>query len=322
MGRALLGVTPGTTRPPTPQGIDISARGENTVLCKNGPVSARRPPEVACQVWYPAKVEMQDVQTPIAQAINPARPAYPLILYAHAKRRWITCPENVHERLSQGLADYTHDFRRADRLLSQLAAHGFVVAAPDLGWLVETFELGDWSGVGGLPRARILLAVYDYLQRNSRNWRIDTSRLGLIGHSTGGAAVLSLPEKLPQTKFIGLIAPGGPEHVLAKVRRSPATMVIVSTLEQQLVHDPVKYLYDPAPSPKVLVRLEGANHLGFTDLCTEDNKVCMDGEPPAFIDRATQQNIAARYLSAMARLFILEDRSALAVLREATQAQL
>ena len=74
--------------------------------------------------------------------------------------------------------------------------------------------------------------------------------------------------------------------------------------------------------PKVLVRLDGANHLGFTDLCTEDNKVCMDGEPPAQMDRAKQQDLAATYLSAMARMFLLGDRSALAILKEGTEAEL
>jgi len=303
-----------------PEGIDISDRGENQISCKNGPVFARRPPDISGQVWYPARQESQDMGQEIPGAV--AQGTFPLILYAHAKRRWLSCPEHVHERLPSSYADYSHDFRRADRLLSHLASHGFVVVAPDLGWLVETFEVGDWGNVGGLPRARILRAVHDYVSRNAAAWRVDVQRVGLIGHSTGGAAVLSLPEVLKGVKFVGLIAPGGTEAVLAKARKSPATMVIVSSLDIQLVHDPVEYVYKPAPNPKVLVRLEGANHLGFTDLCTEDNKVCMDGEPPAQMDRAKQQDLAATYLSAMARVFLLNDRSALAILREGTEAAL
>jgi predicted dienelactone hydrolase len=320
VGRALLGVTPGTARPPTPAGINISDRAENTITCKNGPVTARRPDEIAGQLWYPARKEAHDAGTPIGE--NLAQGSFPLILYAHAKRRWLTCPEHVHQLLPSAYADYSHDFRRADRILSKLASYGFVVAAPDLGWLVETFELGDWENPAGLPRAKILRELHGYLAHKAREWRIDLDRIGLIGHSTGGAAVLSLTEVLPGVKFVGLIAPGGSEHVLAKVRGSPATMVIVSTLDVQLVHDPVDWVYRPAPEPKVLVRLDGANHLGFTDLCTEDNKVCMDGEPPALIDRMTQQDLAATYLSAMARRFLHGDRSMTAILKQATEARL
>lgn len=321
VGRALLGVTPGTRRPPTPAGIDVSARGENQISCKNGPVSAKRPPDIAAQIWYPSRQEHSVMETPIPESVAPGGP-YPLILYAHAKRRWLTCPEHVHELLPSSYSDYSHDYRRVDKVLSHLASYGFVVAAPDLGWLVETFETGDWQGVGGLPRGRILLALHDYLSANAGPWRIDPTRIGLVGHSTGGAAVLPLLEVMKGVKFVGLLAPGGTEAILAKARLSPATMVIVSSLDLQLVHDPVEYVYKPAPNPKVLVRLEGANHLGFTDLCTEDNKVCMDGEPPASIDRAKQQELAATYLSAMARLYLLGDRTALGILRESTAAAL
>ena len=305
-----------------PEGVDISDREENHVRCPKGILAARRPADIAAQVWYPAKQDSNDVLRPVPDLVSPRGGRFPLILYAHAKRRWLTCPEHIPAPLDTAFSDYSQDFRRADRMLSQLASQGFVVAAPDLGWLVETFELGDWTEPNGLPRARILRALHQHLLRNARNWRVDFERIGLIGHSTGGAAVLSLLEMVPQVKFVGLIAPGGPEHVLAKSRRSPATMVIAASIDLQLVHDPVDYVYKPAPNPKVLVRMEGANHLGFTDLCSEDNRMCMDGDPPGLMDRATQQNLAASYLSAMARLYLLGDKSAEAVLRQATEAQL
>jgi predicted dienelactone hydrolase len=297
VGRALLGVTPGTQRLPLPAMIDLSTRGENTVQCKNGPLSARRPAEIAAQLWYPAKEESRDFSRELAIA----RPA-PLILYAHAKRRWLTCPEHIPEPLPSAFSDYSLDFQRTDRMLSHLASHGFVVAAPDLGWLAETFELGDWEGVGGLPRARILKEVFDYLKPRPG---IDTRRIGLVGHSTGGAAVLALQEQLPATRFIGLIAPGGEETILKKAAQSPATLVIVSTLDLQLVRDPV-LVYRDARDPKVLVRIDGANHLGFTDLCSEDNKVCIDGDPPGLIDRNRQQDLAAGYLAAMATRYLIQ----------------
>lgn len=308
VGRALLGVTPGTERPGMPPSVDISSRGENTIQCPQGPYSATRPPDIGAQLWYPARVETSDVGVPVEQ--NLARGPFPLILYAHAKRRWLTCPEHIPEPLPTWYSDYSDDFRRADRLLSQLASHGFVVAAPDLGWLVETFETGDWEGPGGLPRSRIMLALHQHLAKKARLWRLDIRRLGLVGHSTGGGACLALLDRLPEVKFVGLIAPGGDEKWLANATKSPATLVILATLELQLVHDPMKYIYEVAPRPRVLVRIEGANHLGFTDLCSEDNRVCMDGDPPGLIDRMRQQDIAARYVSAMARAYLYRDGGA------------
>jgi dienelactone hydrolase len=308
VGRALLGVTPGTVRPTVPASVDISDRGENTIQCPQGPYTAKRPAEIAAQLWYPARIETGDVGVPVEQ--NLAGGPFPLILYAHAKRRWLTCPEHIPEPLPAWYTDYGQDFQRADRLLSQLASHGFVVAAPDLGWLVETFETGDWDGVGGLPRARIMLALHEHLAAKAKLWRIDMSRIGLVGHSTGGGACLALLDRLKNVRFTGLIAPGGDEKWLANAARSPATLVILATLELQLVHDPVKYIYEVAPRPRVLVRIEGANHLGFTDLCSADNRVCMDGDPPGLIDRMRQQDIAARYVSAMARAYLYKDGGA------------
>jgi len=311
VGRALLGVTPGTQRPAMPAEADLSDRSENTIQCKNGPLAAKRPDSIAAQLWYPAREESQDFSRNIPR--HSGRGPYPLILYAHAKRRWLTCPEHIPDPLDGELADYSRDFRRADRMLSHIASHGFVVAAPDLGWLAETFEVGDWQ-VDGLPRTRILRTLHEYLASRAGAWHLDMERIGLVGHSTGGAAVLALQEFVPP-KFIGLIAPGGDERILAKVAKSPATLVIVSSLDLQLVRDP-ELVYRDAPEPKVLVRLEGANHLGFTDLCSEDNQKCMDGEPPALMDRNHQQDIAAAYLSAMARLHLRGEKSMRAFLSQ------
>ena len=307
MGRALLGVTPGTSQPAMPQTVEI-AHSANATQCRNGMLSTQRPGRIAAAVYYPAQQDSTDVKRPIDGSISRGA-RHPLLLYAHGKRRWLTCPEHVPPGLDSALSDPGQDFRRVDRLLSHVASHGFVVAAPDLGWLVETYEEGGWDGVGGLPRARILVALHAALAERAQAWfggRLDLERLGLIGHSTGALACLAALERLGQVKALGLLAPAAKDEFPAY--RSPATLIVTSSIDLQLVRDPAD-LYRAAPPPKVMVSLEGANHLGFTELCTEDNRTCIDGDPPGLIKRDLQQDVAAAYLAAMMRLQLSGDQS-------------
>lgn len=310
VGRALLGVTPATAQPAMPAAVEISHRPGNAIHCANGMLSAERPGRIAAALHYPAREDSTDVERPIADWIDRSR-RHPLVLYAHAKRRWLTCPEHVPPGLDSSLSDPGQDFRRAERLLSHIASHGFVVAAPDLGWLVETFEEGDWDGVGGLPRARILVALHAALAEHAGGWfggALDLGRIALVGHSTGAAACLAANERLKGVRALGLIAPGVDDALRPKARRSPATLVIASSLDLQLARDPA-LVYREARRPKLMVRLEGANHLGFTELCTDDNRACIDGEPPASIARAVQQDVAASYLAVFLRHYLAGERS-------------
>ena len=288
--RAILGVAPGTTRLPVPREVPFDPR---LMGCRNGLSQAVRPDTVAAAVYYPA---------------SPGR--FPLILYAHAKRTQLHCPEDVPPRLRRAFADYTQDYLRAGRILSHLASHGFVVAAPDLGWLLPMLEAGAWDAPPSLARSRLLVALHEHLVSHPA-WfggRADPRRLALFGHSTGAAACMSARQRLPQARLLGLLAPAAFDIPPKTPSPPPVTLVIDGTRDTSQGVRP-EVVYDHSPRPRVLVTLQGANHLGYTDLCSPDNRVCADRDTPGDIARDAQQDAAAALLAAAARLWLLGDHA-------------
>jgi hypothetical protein len=306
VARALLGVTPGTERPAMPPLVHISNWIQNVVNCPGGPVlKAERPDRISVAVYYPAVEESVDVSRSIPSLLHSGR-TWPVILYAHARRKWITCPADVKAGLDPSLSDFTQDFRRVDRLLSHVASHGYVIAAPDLGWLVHTDEFADLELGEDSPRATILIAVHDALRAGAGSWfdnRLNFRKLALFGHSTGAAACLLARRQLTAASLLGLIAPAMQEDALAEAEHAPTTLVIGGTRDtgQAAIPDVV---FARLQARKILVTMEGANHLGFTELCTVDNQTCMDTDPPGATSRIVQQEVAAAYLAAAARLFL------------------
>src|SRR5687768_7783967 len=110
--RAVLGVTAGTTRVPVPEEVPFSSQ---LMRCRNTVSQVVRPESITAAVYYPV-----------------TRGRYPLILYAHAKRTRLYCPENIPIGLDRSFFDHTRDYLRGARIHEHLASHGFVVVVPDL----------------------------------------------------------------------------------------------------------------------------------------------------------------------------------------------
>ena len=290
VARAILGVAPGTTRLPVPAEVPFEPR---LMGCRSGLSQALRPDSVAAAVYYPASTGR-----------------FPLILYAHAKRTRLHCPEDVPPRLARAFADPTRDYLRTGRILSHLASHGFVVAAPDLGWLLPMLEGGAWNQPPSLARSRMLVALHEHLASHPR-WfggRADPGRLALFGHSTGAAACMSARQRLPHARLLGLLAPAAFDIPPETPSPPPVTLVIDGTRDTSQGVRP-EVVYDHSPRPRVLVTLQGANHLGYTDLCSPDNRLCADADMPGAIAREAQQDAAALLLAAAARLWLLGDET-------------
>jgi len=288
--RAVLGVAAGTTRVAVPDEVPFSSQ---LLRCSRTVSQVVRPDSIAAAVYYPAQ---------------PGR--FPLILYAHAKRTRLYCPEDVPPGLDRSFVDHTQDFLRAGRILSHVASHGFVVAAPDLGWLMHMFEGGAWDAPPSLARTRLLVALYEHLAAHPA-WfggRADPQRLALFGHSTGAAACMTARQRLPHARLLGLLAPAAFDAAVRTPAPPPVTIVIAGSRDTSQGVRP-DLAYEHSPRPRALITLRGANHLGFTDLCSANNRVCADLDTPGDIARDAQQDAAAAYLAAAARLVLLGDEA-------------
>jgi hypothetical protein len=287
--RVLLG-RGGTTRVPVPEEVPFSSQ---LIRCEPGIAQVVRPDAVTGAAYYPE---------------TPGR--YPLILFAHAKRTRLYCPEDLPAGLNRAFADHTRDFLRPERVLSHVASHGFVVVAPDLGWLMHMFEGGAWDAPPSLARSRLLVALYRHLEAHPE-WfggRADPGRLGLFGHSTGAAACMTARQRLPAARLLGLLAPAAFDRPVETPDPPAVTLVIAGSHDTEQGVRP-DLVFEHSPRPRAMVVIRGANHLGFTALCAADNRVCADLDAPGEISREVQQATAAAYLAAAARLVLRGDEA-------------
>lgn len=288
--RAVLGVAAGTTRVAVPDEVPFSSQ---LLRCSRTVSQVVRPDSITAAVYYPAQPG-----------------SFPLILYAHAKRTRLYCPEDVPPGLDRSFVDHTQDFLRAGRILSHVASHGFVVVAPDLGWLMHMFEGGAWDAPPSLARTRLLVALYEHLAAHPA-WfgaRADPQRLALFGHSTGAAACMTARQRLAHARLLGLLAPAAFDAAVRTPAPPPVTIVIAGSRDTSQGVRP-DLAYEHSPRPRAMITLRGANHLGFTDLCSASNRVCADLDTPGDIARDAQQDAAGAYLAAAARLVLLGDEA-------------
>src|SRR4051812_39019207 len=133
-----------------------------------------------------------------------------------------------------------------------LASFGFVVIG------VETNSTTDFDTARGTQ----LLAALDYLtQRSSVRDRVDSSRLGVIGHSMGGGGAISAAERRPSLKAAVPLAPFSPSQNLSTDQ--VPTMIISGQNDTVVTPSYLDGLYAtmPAATQSAFVELTGADHL-------------------------------------------------------------
>jgi dienelactone hydrolase len=146
-----------------------------------------------------------------------------------------------------------------------LASFGFVVIG------IETTTRSD----GADARATELLAALDYLtQRSPVRDRVDPARLGVMGHSAGGAGTILAAEQRPSLKAAVGLAPGTPGSLSMASLRVP-TMVIGGQTDPTVTPSYLDNLYAtlPASTPSDFVQIAGADHLFFTHANNTEMKV-------------------------------------------------
>ena len=322
VGRATLGRTPETT----PLSLPGSIRWyEHGVSCPNMPAVVISPSTpVPVSVYYPTASAVLSEAHPINIDFGSKQKfpyqenvRFPLMLFAHA-RRVPVCPDAFPSGADLGLLDISQDFRRVETILRHVASHGCVVMAPDLSGL--TFSASPFA-----DRAAILVALYEHIQTlpSSVLARLDLNVVVLAGHSTGGGACLAARSSIvaaggPTPVAVGVLAPAVEASMATSLSAtvSPAVlMVIKGTLDNVVASDPAN-VYAGGNVPKMLVTIPGANHFGYTDICSPDNKVCpaLDDSPGA-IPRVSQQVTAGGFLAALTRTFAFGDLLSLPYLR-------
>jgi dienelactone hydrolase len=139
----------------------------------------------------------------------------------------------------------------------RLASFGFVVLG------IETTSRTDSADA----RATQLLAALDYLtQRSPVRTRVDAARLGVIGHSAGGAGALLAALRRPSLKSAVGLAPGSPVGDLTLSGDQVPTMFIAGQRDPVVTPAYLDKLYAtmPVALKKAYVQIAGADHLFAT----------------------------------------------------------
>jgi dienelactone hydrolase len=223
--------------------------------------------------WLPAplqKVVQKVVQTlPHAESIAypsggvrgvPVAPGrYPLVVFSH------------------GYGGYRD---QSTFLTAHLAAWGFVVAAPDQYSTDLAEVLGGPTGAKkntsdeeDLGATIDLLARADASGSSPFHGHVDTTHVGAVGHSGGGAAAEALAAADPHVvTFIGLA--GATVGSFGQTKTGPASkapaqpgMLMSGTADRVVFSASMTTAYERMNEPKRLVLLRNFGHLVFADVC-------------------------------------------------------
>ena len=249
-------------RQTTRMGYDPFAEGPHGVAMRSGELrdprrDARR---LDYEVWYPAE--------PGALA-GPC----PLLLYSHAS--------GGHRRQSSFLC-------------SHLASHGYVVAAADhAGNTAADFaERTRRRARGRAPTdpemqayiARIIADRVPDLRTlcdevigrgaSEISAMVDPGRIGLVGWSFGGWAVLAAVEADDRFGAVAALAPAGSSNPLPGIipakltyerKREAPTLILAADQDRFIPLSGLREIFDRTPSAKRMYVLHGADHQHFAD---------------------------------------------------------
>jgi len=239
------------------------------------------------EVWYPATkasvagkpVATYDVATWLPPSLKKLIPAGFTVSYPSGGVFGVPVAPGRYPLVvfSHGYAGFRD---QSTFLTARLASWGFVVAAPDHFSRDLTEVLGGPTGattpttdVADLMATISLMQAQDASASSSFHGHVDTSLVGAVGHSAGGAAVEALAATDPRvTTFIGLAgatvgALGGSGSGAEGVVPHQPGMLMSGTADHVVSHVGMIAAYGKMRSPKRLILLRGAGHLVFADLC-------------------------------------------------------
>jgi len=184
--------------------------------------------------------------------------------------------------------------RQSSFLCDHLASHGYVVAAADhAGNTRADVEARAATGRGlapdeidafvrriiadRVPDLRLLLDELVHGAVPKAVPQIDAERIGLLGYSFGGWAVLAMPEQDDRVRAIVAMAPAGnskplpgisPAALTFRWKRDVATLFLVADHDRFTPLEGQRELLARAPEPKRMFVLRDAGHGHFADEIT------------------------------------------------------
>lgn len=175
---------------------------------------------------------------------------YPVVVFLHSRGGFPT----------QSLPQMTH-----------WASRGFVVISAELpGLLIEDALATACNGTSipsdaeGDARRLIQAIGSDAHALEFLGDRLDTERIGVVGHSAGGLALASLGD------VAQVLIPMAAEGVQAG-KALMSTLILGGTADEIVSYDAQRAGYATSPPPKRLVGIRNAGHLAFTEICSLRN---------------------------------------------------
>jgi len=235
---------------------------------------------------------------------------FPLIVYGHGMRqRNFTCDESPDNNLD--------DYMKLSGILRHLASWGFIVISADLSWLTPSvLELGITNRMFVLRDAVQYVINEDSSAGSLFMGRINTSRVGAMGHSMGADAAIRLGTRDILGDGIGAIAAIAPPNTMNISSRdingyAPGPVILLQGTQDIWYYwfTPPKAveIYNAYVSPaaqKHLVTIHDAIHFRYTeDICTTDERTDSDG----ILARDDLQRIAKAYLAAFFRWYLKSE---------------
>lgn len=208
------------------------------------------PPEEAAKIsdednpWQPCDCGRD---LPIDDAYGP----YPVVLFVHGTAGWRT----------QSLRHMTH-----------WASRGFIVLTADHPGLMLRDILGSVCGGDPPPRdlqgdLEAMLAAVRGETNELAAWSrvIDSSRIGMSGHSAGGGAIAPFQD---DAQVIMPLA-AGPTIAAGETRES--TLIMGGLADSVVPYASMRDGYDGSAAPKRILGLMNAGHLAFSEICSAEN---------------------------------------------------
>jgi dienelactone hydrolase len=239
----------------------------------------------ACEIWYPAAAQHA------GKDLTPESEDTFLVPPLNTPRRQMAVRDAVPYPVTCPLVIFSHHSgghrRSATFLCTHLASHGYAVAALDHSEVVapelarkegETAKqkASRWEAViaSRVPDARFLIDLLLNATAPDLGISLDSTRLGIVGHSFGAWTALATPDDEPLIRAVVALAPGGTSHprpgilpvkLAFRWGRHVPVLYLVAENDVCLPLEGMYETFERTPAGKKMVILRRADHMHFMD---------------------------------------------------------